>query len=895
MDEQLICVLRRPTGLAALVSRQRQEFVVPKPVPGDKVDRLAEIDPYLEEIRPLVARDTDRSGVLPDVRASWEILGRVSAFDARTLFHVLHVLICTLPEGEEADIPPLKIELPPPDFRPTAAHPRAYRGTKVRPPKAKRMAPVDLRPHLCVARDVNRLLRHLAPFLPEAKPLLERADLAPEKVPHLIGSDGKPIDPYLEYCHAGGDRSVHDLPAKFRTHLLFWLRGHPWSAVADALALYWGLGLATQAALLRCFARFLAELPLLSSLEWGRILLRQPPARRVAFAELLIKAHVQSQAPSDRLGEIIGEVDRISPDHVYCHRMHTLLVSCRDKNLDYLLDGFRLSHRYKVEHEFADINYIEDFSSRAVKEFIEHVTKSTRGEARWRPRYALSLWEACAELDGFTTFLERRLWQGLEPDVAYKAIDLFREVVYHDLGAAARQAKWRTLRDFATRLFELLRSIEPDYREKAVCCLRGLIWFWDEPHSLASNLERYRLLLPRLCRQPFSQKTIPEALASLTLLPAREWAELASSEGRSFLKLERECRRANDGRLISRGLEMLAEVAGVWTVRAFQQRPSHLIRSAQVLGCIEEPARRQAVRSWLEHPLLTLDEGAMPAEQLVQEIERHRPASVYNPIPRKLREAARGLRHLRPGQVQRALREMLTDLTVARVDLLRCLALDRLARMVGPVPDTAEARHAVCLQGFIRDNRRALRRFLRAYFGGHHTYLIDHPVNRGWLARHARLAETWLGGLRQCVTLSDSSKAHLAVEQNPLEVLRLGTYVGTCLGLGGMMAYSAAAVVLDINKHVVYARAPSGAVLGRQLLALSEDERLVCFAVYPLEAGTPIKQAFLDYDRALAELLKVEIYHPKSKDDGYKIAHLLSSCWWDDEPWDGPKKYIKNR
>jgi hypothetical protein len=294
------------------------------------------------------------------------------------------------------------------------------------------------------------------------------------------------------------------------------------------------------------------------------------------------------------------------------------------------------------------------------------------------------------------------------------------------------------------------------------------------------------------------------------------------------------------------------------------------------------------------HPLLTLDTEGMPAKRLVQEVERHRPAGVCNPIPRKLREAVLGVRPLRPGQVQRALRALRADLIVARVDLLHCLALDRLARTVGPAPDTAEARHAVCLQGFIRDNRRALRRFLRAYFGGQHTYLIDHPVNRSWLARHARIdAAIWLRGIHRCLTLPDSSKVYLAVEPNPLEVLRLGTHLGTCLGLGGIMADSAAAVVLDINKQVVYARDSSGSVLGRQLLALSEDERLVCFSIYPLEVQPRIKQAFLDYDRALAEALKIEIHDPKPKGAEYEIAPLLSSYWWDDEPWDGRTKQVR--
>jgi hypothetical protein len=72
----------------------------------------------------------------------------------------------------------------------------------------------------------------------------------------------------------------------------------------------------------------------------------------------------------------------------------------------------------------------------------------------------------------------------------------------------------------------------------------------------------------------------------------------------------------------------------------------------------------------------------------------------------------------------------------------------------------------------------------------------------------------------------------ISVEPDPLEALKLGTYVGTCLGRGGNLESAAAAVVLDVNKQVVYARDRRGAVVGRQLLAISEADDLVCFAVY---------------------------------------------------------------
>src|SRR5262245_53113895 len=96
VNEQFICVLRRPTGLAALVSSRRQEFVRPRPVLEENALPLAGIDPYLEEVRPF----GDHELAWADVRASWESLGCVSAFNAQTLFHILHVLICTLPDSQ---------------------------------------------------------------------------------------------------------------------------------------------------------------------------------------------------------------------------------------------------------------------------------------------------------------------------------------------------------------------------------------------------------------------------------------------------------------------------------------------------------------------------------------------------------------------------------------------------------------------------------------------------------------------------------------------------------------------------------------------------------------------------------------------------------------------------
>jgi hypothetical protein len=88
--------------------------------------------------------------------------------------------------------------------------------------------------------------------------------------------------------------------------------------------------------------------------------------------------------------------------------------------------------------------------------------------------------------------------------------------------------------------------------------------------------------------------------------------------------------------------------------------------------------------------------------------------------------------------------------------------------------------------------------------------------------------------------------------------------------------------VLDVNKQVVYARDARGAVVGRQLVAISEAEQLVCFSVYGTAPRELLEPVFRDYDRAFAARLG----RPSCVDD-YEIASILSHAWWDDMAWDG--------
>jgi len=100
-----------------------------------------------------------------------------------------------------------------------------------------------------------------------------------------------------------------------------------------------------------------------------------------------------------------------------------------------------------------------------------------------------------------------------------------------------------------------------------------------------------------------------------------------------------------------------------------------------------------------------------------------------------------------------------------------------------------------------------------------------------------------------------------------------------------MFTDSAAGIVLDVNKQVVFARTSKGEFLARQVLAINDAGQLACYEVYP-SVDRATQEAFIAYDRAFARALGVSIAVPHEEDDDPKVATLLASYWYDDGAWD---------
>jgi len=315
--------------------------------------------------------------------------------------------------------------------------------------------------------------------------------------------------------------------------------------------------------------------------------------------------------------------------------------------------------------------------------------------------------------------------------------------------------------------------------------------------------------------------------------------------------------------------------------------PRAVLRTAKVLGSLHWAAREAFVRWFARHPVRVLDPAVADWAAVWSCVRGEIGAGVPSPLSARLRAHLEGKRTLTPAQLERDRKLMAANWCAFQWEVFRRCALVQLSRgLNAPRLGDPAVQHALRLQAEGAENRRALRELLRARFAGRPDYALRHPLNRRWLAAHPRVpAEVWTRGIALRGEVAGLGPGDVYLEQDPLEVLRMGSYFGTCVGLGGAMAHSAAAAALDVNKQVIYARTREGRVIARQLLAISEGDELVCFSVYPEDVGADVKKLFSEYDVRFARMLGLRINGGGRQKPGYEICTILSHDFWDDGAW----------
>ena len=247
----------------------------------------------------------------------------------------------------------------------------------------------------------------------------------------------------------------------------------------------------------------------------------------------------------------------------------------------------------------------------------------------------------------------------------------------------------------------------------------------------------------------------------------------------------------------------------------------------------------------------------------------------------------RAPRPLSPEQQQRVEQKLAEagDLLLAQLladEADHCLR-QRLRRLVGDGADqvemSEEVRNAVRLYSGLKENRRVLRRLLKAWFEGERDWIEHHPANRDWLKRAREAGKdlvAWLRGYQK--SYRKPRRLRLYTSQNPLEVLQMGQLFGSCLRIGGGYSHSAVANAVDANKHVIYARDENDQIVARRLIAIDSKSRLVCFGIYSV-VDEPLHEPFDRFCLEFARECGLAIVHP---DIDYEIEPLVAKAWYDD-------------
>lgn len=864
---------RSPTVQTAILVSERGLF-----------KRLVEDDPeggLLREHDVPLGRDH------PRLTRAWAALGHVTVPSDAALKNLLMLLMEAVPEQRASVATPFSID-PPERALPkrTAAHPRGFRGTKNKPPKPAKPAARSLQAYFSSPADVIRILAvHSEEAFARAEEALSQLGLSPQDA---------------RWARRAAEVTSH-VPLGFVRTLWSALRGAPLSMLHVAARHYVDLKLDEDEALRAAVARiFTSNGPSRAreSIAWLGFLAEVQEVRRADTARVVALTNGAHAVQPPGL-ELMGNPESAS----WARRLELVLsAAVRGEPASYVQTGLQLADAFQPDFPFhARQDHGQKSAPQRAKPPREAPARDeTRarlttprvsgGEftlelgqrlaarlgtswSRWGP---LRLWEACGAHPCLAAAIAEIERSAASPTLLEHLLDLWLipwSMSQRDDRIPMLAAHTKTLIDWALSL--------PESRVKlAFAC------FWETADGIpkARDLEAHLVPLLRLITRATSCSThdfgAPVVAAlSISLGPSLDDLNFNSSSSKQLTTLLGACRRANDAWLVGAGLRAILTVHPELGRRALLRHPAKLARVARELGILGHIWARATLRSVRERDL----EALLEARAALREPHR------TNPVPRALRRHLEGGRQLTEGQRRRHEQKVLSQADMVFLDD----ALREARRAIGvngPSPDEAEL-HARRLLGWTQENRRPLTRLLSiTKAAAKSDYVFRHTQARAWLSKHPRLLdklELWKTGLRLEVDLptlgDEAARVTLEIAQDPLEALRMGTYVGSCLGLGGGLAYSAAAAALDANKRVLYARDSEGRVVGRQLLAWADSDELVTFTPYPHAMLGELRAAFARYDALFAAALGIPQHDARG--DDYRITGILSRGFWDDGAW----------
>lgn len=879
MDDLFLSVKRTPGGLVAVLSRRQNDYW--NALYSDNLVELLEMYTFAEEPHEYIKK------IWPDYNekysASWEALSTVRTWNADLLYHVLKVLINTAPVFPESNLrlPVLDLETPQPLPKKTAANPRGVLARKGKKQKPKSIPEIDLRPYLCDPKNVSAILFKLKPFWKEVMKRFQKNN------PTIFFSAKPPaftVEPYLAFRHPGsGNVKRTELPPKFAQYFLIWLTDLPWKKVKAFLSIYHELKLEHDETLLGAAVRLLASSELEQALAWLRIARDLPSGKRYSFLLILIEREAWNIDFKFYPPKAIRDLCMMIPYSHLENRLDDLFLNIDNHiSLSFLEAGFKLAEQYGWDNHLALGCDCPAYPVKKVEDLIQWLNC----KSSWM---ALSIWKNFSTHRDWGSIILRPEWNQYPSKTAKKFVERF--LLWVDDHKRGELKKQKALR-FLLTIDKALETLPQKYHSDFLSHLAEIYEDLYDKDLFEKYLQPICDLLIRL-----SDKAIPySSLNSLT--PLTTFIQLTRGNARqrflnspssSFLKLNKFCENVNKMDCVSWGLYNLIDHLPELTVDLFIRFPGKLIKTANRLGTMKFINRHKAVQQFTRHPLLKVEIENISPKRLHQLIEKYRQPDMIHPVPRKLQDHFKGKITLSDSRILGYHEKSKTNFLSFVLDVLDQHILDTLSLFHPAAKEKENWEHALQFLNWVDSNRRGFKSFLKAYFGGDNHYVENHPATKRWFSKHKKInRDLWNQGILFCRKTSKYGPVRIELEKDPLEILKMGTYVGSCLSLGGSYAYSAVAVLLDLNKQVLYARDQNNRVLGRQLVALSEKDELVCFDIYPVNSTNIIKNLFFEYDIDFAKALDIDLYEGdfSKHEDGYPIQRILSKEWWNDGAWD---------
>jgi hypothetical protein len=295
------------------------------------------------------------------------------------------------------------------------------------------------------------------------------------------------------------------------------------------------------------------------------------------------------------------------------------------------------------------------------------------------------------------------------------------------------------------------------------------------------------------------------------------------------------------------------------------------------------------VRRILEQPHKLARELAFLEEKVMRQPERADLAARCTSLRQRLADQGRlldGVRDEAQERMAQATAQAL--LAAAEQQALECYRR-RLVGLVGTLPNDLklddDLLNATLLTLDVRLNRRLLLRLLRAHVAGEHGWRQQHPANSAFLQALAGRgcdSAAWLGTMPRvyrCAGVA-GGRVRLHLERDPLRILQMGNVMDTCLSFGGINSFSTVANACELNKRVIFATDANGHIVGRKLIAVSEEWKLVGFHTYSslgdAAANTMLRAVFQRYAADFAARCRLELAEQGT------VARLLAEAWYDD-------------